>query len=233
MIFMKKNTKTIAALLLLGLIISCKNGEINTEEITVSTASESLNESNDTVSLSSSVAVVNKNGNRKFVRTADVRFKVKNATHSTTKIEDVATKFGGFVTYTNLESHINRVDKTKISQDSTLQTTHYTVDNSITIRVPNTQLDTVLKTIAKEVDFLNHRKIAASDVTLQMLGNQMAQKRNVSTEKRMEKAIDAKGKKLEQVMDAEGNLATKKEQNDHILLQNLSLEYQVNFSTIT
>lgn len=234
---MKTNTKTILALLALGLIISCKNGnyeENATEESAPSSVvadSASVNSEKDVIS--SSAAVENKNSNRKFVRTADVRFQVKNVANATTKIEDATAKFGGFVTYTDLESHVNSVEKTKVSPDSTLATTRYSVDNSITIRVPNTQLDTVLKLIAKEVHFLNHRKISANDVTLQMLSNQLAQKRNATTQKRVEKAIDEKGKKLTQVIDAEENLATKKEQNDNTLLQNLSLEDQVNFSTLT
>ncbi len=233
---MKTNTKTILALLALGILISCKNGNYDEKAVEQTEASVTVADSasnNEADVMSSSAAVENKNSNRKFVRTADVRFQVKNVANATTKIEDATTKFGGFVTYTDLESHINSVEKTKISPDSTLATTRYSVDNSITIRVPNTQLDTVLKLIAKEVHFLNHRKISANDVTLQMLSNQLAQKRNATTQKRVEKAIDDKGKKLNQVLDAEDNLATKKEQNDNTLIQNLSLEDQVNFSTIT
>lgn len=234
---MKTNTKTLLALLLLGVIISCKNADGETENATRSNSMETADakaaSDEESDAISSSAAVEPKNSNRKFVRTADIRFKVKNVAKSTTKIEDAVSKFGGFVTSTNLESHVSDVDKTQISQDSTLETTKYTVDNSITIRVPNTQLDTIIKIIAKENSFLNHRKITADDVTLQILSNKMARKRSASTEKRIEKAIDDKGKKLNQIVDAEENLASKKEQNDAALLQNLSLEDQVNFSTLT
>jgi hypothetical protein len=226
---MKTNTKTIFALLALGLFFSCKQSEA--EEASDYKSDTSV--ASESKVISSSAAVEPKNTDRKFVRTADVRFKVKNVIQSTTKIEDATTKFGGFVTFTDLESHISDIEKTIISQDSIVETTKFTVDNSITIRVPNTQLDTVLKLIGKEVDFLNSRKISANDVTLQMLSNTLAQKRSASTEKRIEKAIDEKGKKLNQVIDAEENLATKKEQEDDKTLQNLSLEDQVNFSTIT
>jgi Domain of unknown function (DUF4349) len=226
---MKTNTKTIVALLALGLFFSCKQSEA--EEASAYKSETSASSESEVIS--SSAAVQSPNSDRKFVRTADVRFKVKNVAQSTTKIEDATTKFGGFVTFTDLESHISDVEKTTISRDSIVETTKYTVDNSITIRVPNTQLDTVLKLIGKEVDFLNSRKISANDVTLQMLSNKLAQKRSASTEKRIEKAIDDKGKKLNQVIVAEENLATKKEQNDDKTLQNLSLEDQINFSTIT
>lgn len=225
---MNKNTKIVLTLLALGLIVACK------ESVAEETPDYSENVATDSTSvISSSAAVENKNSNRKFVRTADVKFKVKNVAKSTYAIEDATTKFGGFVTYTNLQSNIHSEDRTKVSQDSTLVTTKYKVDNNITIRVPNTKMDTVIKTIAKQIHFLDYRIIKADDVSLQMLSNELAQKRSNSSEKRLANAIDSKGKKLNQVVKAEETLDAKKEQNDASKLQNLSLQDQVNFSTLT
>ena len=225
---MNKNTKIVLTLLALGLIVACK------ESVAEETPDYSENAVTDSTSVvSSSAAVENKNSNRKFARTADVKFKVKNVAKSTYAIEDATTKFGGFVTYTNLQSNIHSEDRTKVSQDSTLVTTKYKVDNNITIRVPNTKMDTVIKTIAKQIHFLDYRIIKADDVSLQMLSNELAQKRSNSSEKRLANAIDSKGKKLNQVVKAEETLDAKKEQNDVSKLQNLSLQDQVNFSTLT
>jgi hypothetical protein len=225
---MNKNTKIVLTLLALGLVVACK------ESVAEETSDYSENVATDSTSVvSSSAAVENKNSNRKFVRTADVKFKVQNVAKSTYAIEDATTKFGGFVTYINLQSNIHNEDRTKVSQDSTLVTTKYKVDNNITIRVPNTKMDTVIKTIAKQIHFLDYRIIKADDVSLQMLSNELAQKRSNSSEKRLENAIDSKGKKLNQVVKAEETLDAKKEQNDASKLQNLSLQDQVNFSTLT
>lgn len=227
---MIKTSKTVLALLIVIFAISCKKAE---------EASESAYESNNDIAvdttntISSSAAVEPKNSDRKFVRTADIKFKVKNVANSTYAIENTANKFGGFVTYTNLQSTVSDKQETKISQDSTLEITKYTVENNITIRVPNIRLDTVIKTIAKQIDFLEYRIIKADDVSLQMLSNQMQQNRSSNQEKRLEKAIDTKGKKLNEVIAAEDNLNTKNEQNDNAKLENLSLKDQVNFSTLT
>ncbi|MEC4003614.1 DUF4349 domain-containing protein [Flavobacterium sp. SUN052] len=228
---MKKNTKFVVALLLIGIAISCKQAQSENAEATLDKTEVSAADS--TAVISSSAVVQPKKSNRKFVRTADIKFKVKNVYKSTGIVEDATNKFGGFVTYTNLQSPISDEDKTKISPDSTLVSTKYTVQNNITIRVPNTQLDTVVKTIAHQIGFLNYRVIKADDVTLQMLSNKMAQKRSTSTENRIANDIDSKGKKLNQVLDAEENLAAKKEANDSKTLENLSLNDQVNFSTLT
>lgn len=221
--------KIVLALLIVILAISCKKAESADE-----TAYESNNIVADTtMAVSSSAAVEPKNSDRKFVRTADIKFKVKNVAKSTYAIENTTNKFGGFVTYTNLQSTISDKSETKISQDSTLEITKYVVENNITIRVPNMRLDTVIKTIAKQIDFLEYRIIKADDVSLQMLSNQLTQNRTESQEKRLEKAIDAKGKKLNEVLAAEDNLNTKKEQKDNSKIENLSLQDQVNFSTLT
>ncbi|WP_163399722.1 DUF4349 domain-containing protein [Flavobacterium fluviatile] len=223
--------KTIAKLGLTTLVVtvvlfSCKKADATAEKTADYTTT-------DSTAISSSAAVEKKDSKQKFIRTADIKFKVKNVVRSTYAIENATQKFGGFVTYTNLQSTIQNQIKTKISQDSTLETTKYTVENNITIRVPNTQLDTVIKTIAKQIDFLDFRVIKADDVSLKLLSNQLSQKRSTNTEKRVEKAIGEKGKKINDIMEAENTLANQKEANDNRKIDNLSLQDQINFSTIT
>lgn len=213
----------LTSLVLFALLFSCKKSE--TEE--VATDSSSIN------TVSSSAAVEDQKSDRKFIRTADIKFKVKNVPKSTYAIENATVKFGGFVTYTNLQSTVLEENETKISQDSTLETTRYRVENNITIRVPNTQLDTVIKTIARQIDFLDYRIIKADDVSIQMLANELSQTRNSNQGKRLEKAIDTKGTKLKTIVDAEEQLALKKEQKDSEKISNLTLQDQVNFSTLT
>ncbi len=225
---MKTKTKFVWAIFTLGIALSCKQANYS-EEL----ANESKAVADSTSVISSSAAVEPKNSNKKFVRTADIKFKVKNVAKSTTKIEDATSKFGGFVTYTKLESDIYHSDKTKISVDSTLITTKYGVHNTITLRIPNTKMDTLIKSIAKEINYLDYRVIKADDVTLQMLSNKLAQKRSKSTQERIANGIDSKGKKLNQIIDAEENLTNKKEQVDSKIIENLSLEDQVNFSTLS
>jgi hypothetical protein len=224
--------KTIAKLslttvVIIALLFSCKKSDATSGEETADYAVT------DSTAVSSSAAVEKKDSKQKFIRTADIKFKVRNVVKSTYAIENAIQKFGGFVTYTNLQSTIQDQIKTKISQDSTLETTKYTVENNITIRVPNTQLDTVIKTIAKQIDFLDFRVIKADDVSLKLLSNQLSQKRNVNNEKRVEKAIDTKGKKIDDIMEAENTLANQKEANDNSIIDNLSMQDQINFSTIT
>lgn len=206
------------------LFICCKKSEAYEESAVNSVSSDSI---------SSSAAVEKVGSNRKFIRTADIKFKVKNVTQSTYTIENITNKFEGFVIYTNLQSNIIDQFESKISRDSILETTRFNIENNITIRVPNKRLDTVIKCIAKQIDFLDYRIIKADDVSLKVLSNQLAQTRSTNSENRIEKAIDTKGKKINDIIGAENTLADKKEQKDNDKLENLSIQDQINFSTLT
>lgn len=226
---MKHFSKLGMALVLFGLAFACKQAD----SLADSNADVVATNSAETSTISSNAAVEKKDSDRKFVRTADLKFKVKSVAKSTYAIENIVAKNGGFVTFTDLKSTISEKSETKISQDSTLETTRFTVDNTITLRVPNTQLDTVLKSMIKQVAFLDSRLIKADDVALQLLSNKMAQKRLSSHQKRLEKGIDTKGKKLNDITNAEDKVLNRETESDQSVLQNLNLEDRVHFSTVT
>lgn len=217
-------------LLVLGIIVILFSCSRNNKEYpeTADVTSDSSN-----AFISSSAAVENpKDTTRRFIRTADVKFKVKNVINSTYDIEGIAMRQNGFVEYTNLSSKIDHVNNTAVSADSSLETTYYTVTNSIIIRVPNTQLDTTLKEISRNIEFLDHRIIKAQDVALQILTNRLTKKRTAKTEERLKSAIDNRGKKLKETTNAEELLINKQEQADNAEVSNLSLQDQINFSAI-
>ncbi len=210
---------------MLGITISflcCKRGEGENKDSNI-----------PSTFISSSAAVENnKDSTRKFIRTADLKFKVKNVIQSTYDIENITNEQGGFVTYTNLASNIDNTVTRAISADSSMETIYYTITNSIVLRVPNTKLDTTLKEISKNIDYLDYRVIKAEDVALQILSNSLTQKRSTKNEERLTNAINNRGKKLEETTIAEEVLLNKKEQSDNAKIATISLVDQIKFSTI-
>ena len=183
--------------------------------------------------VTSSASVENKNDStHRFIRTADLKFRVKSVIKSTNYIEEITARQGGFVTYTNLTSNVDDFESKSVSRDSILITTRYTVTNSIILRVPNTRLDTTLKEIAKNIDFLDYRIIKADDVALQLLSNSLTMKRSSRNQARLTNAINNRGKKLNETTAAEELLLNKQEQADNAQLSTLSLQDKLNFSTI-
>lgn len=225
--FMKRNQKLLISLSLTFFIWGCNQQKKETFD--------HLSQADSTSSafISSSAVVPNeKDTTRRFIRTADLKFKVKSVIQSTYDIESITCRNGGFVTYTNLTSIINNVTKIAVSNDSSVETTYYTVSNSITLRIPNTKLDTTLKEIANNIDYLDYRIIKAEDVALQILSNNLIQKRTLKNEERLTNAIDNNGKKLNDLVAAEEILLNKQQQADNAIISNLSLTDQINFSTI-
>jgi len=183
--------------------------------------------------VTSSASVENKNDStHRFIRTADLKFRVKSVIKSTNYIEEITARQGGFVTYTNLTSNVDDFESKSVSRDSILITTRYTVTNSIILRVPNTRLDTTLKEIAKNIDFLDYRIIKADDIALQLLSNSLTMKRSSRNQARLTNAINNRGKKLNETTAAEELLQSKQEQADNAQLSTLSLQDKLNFSTI-
>ena len=183
--------------------------------------------------VTSSASVENKNDStHRFIRTADLKFRVKSVIKSTNYIEEITARQGGFVTYTNLTSNVDDFESKSVSRDSILITTRYTVINSIILRVPNTRLDTTLKEIAKNIDFLDYRIIKADDIALQLLSNSLTMKRSSRNQARLTNAINNRGKKLNETTAAEELLQSKQEQADNAQLSTLSLQDKLNFSTI-
>ena len=182
---------------------------------------------------SSSAARADNDGKRRMIRTADIRFRVKDAVQSTYAIEDIVRHFDGFVTSTELRSQVHRTENIPTSEDSLVELVHYTMVNQLTFRVPNHRLDTVLKTLAGQVDFMDHRTINANDVALELLRNRLAQARVAKHEERVKDAIDEQGRKLKETLPAEDRLLDRQASSDEALLANLGMEDRIAYSTVT
>lgn len=221
-----KSLSIFACAVLAVTVFSCKQSDFS--------QAEERSEPTESVSADASGATT---GNavpsgRQFIRTADIRFKVKDVAKSTFEVEKAVNRFGGFVVQTNLQSNEFGTQTAKISQDSILETKRFSVTNDMVIRVPNNRLDSLLTAVQQQVGYLNHRIVKAEDVQLQMISNVMTQQRQAKHNARLEKGIDEKGKKIGDIAVAEDQLSQKSELADTAKIQNLDLKDKVAFSTV-
>ncbi|MDH5599357.1 MAG: DUF4349 domain-containing protein [Cyclobacteriaceae bacterium] len=182
--------------------------------------------------LSSSAAKVSEDTTRKFIRTANIKFRVNNVRKATSRIEKITAKFDGFVTYTHLESQIERYEKVPVSADSSLESIYFNVENEIIIRVPNFLLDSMLNDLTVLVDYLDYRTIRAKDVTLSLNATQHKEKRLEEHTDRLKEVIDEKSRKLKETTHAEEELYRKNLQTDEAAISKLRMQDQIDFSTI-
>jgi len=170
---------------------------------------------------------------REFVRTADLQFKVKDVKIATFDIERIVSSNKGYVMSSMLESNINYKSSIRTSKDSMTDIINYTVHNDIIIRIPNQELDKTLSEIAAHIDYLDHRKLRAEDVTKQYISSKLAENRFNHHKERVEQQITTKGKKLNQTVEVENDLFEKQGWADESKLNTMELKHDVAFSTIT
>lgn len=163
---------------------------------------------------------------KKFIRNAEMRFRVKNTADATLRIEDIALRNGGFVLNSNLNSQIDLQQTTPISRDSSLETTRYTIHSQLVIRVPYRMLDTTLRSIGRLSDFLDMRHVNAEDISLQMLEQELTRLREGIYRQDLEQAEENKNSpKADRARDSRA--AT-----DQAKIETLKLEDAIRFSTI-
>jgi hypothetical protein len=183
--------------------------------------------------ISSSAAVMNeKDSGRKFLRTTDLKFRVKDVATATYGIENIVSRHGGFIRYTNLASQVNDKSVIQVSPDSSMEITRYAVTNTITLSVPNNLLDTTLKDLAVHIDYLDYRVIKAEDVSLQLFANSLETNRSEKFQQRLGNGVDQNRKKLAETTEAEQRLMAARQAEDEAKLANLDLNDRVNFSTV-
>lgn len=248
---MKKTQSTVVALMLLVMGISCSQGHKGMKEESgysdVSEISvESVSDANLDVSniqssdidksqgyTSSAAALDNARfGDRKFIRTSEMKFKVDNVIDATYKIEDITVQNGGFVEKSEIKNTGERTTFVDVSADSTQLITQYTLESYLRIRVPAQSLDSTLKAIAPLVGKMDYRVVEANDVSLSLLSDKLKQKRESVYSKRIENAVDAQSRKLNDVVDAEQSRKGAEESGDNAYLSSLSLKDRIEFSSV-
>jgi hypothetical protein len=170
---------------------------------------------------------------RNFIRQANTRFKVKNVLESTTKIEELTSRAGGFVTLSDMNSNKDYTNRVQVKKDSLLEITYYTLTSNITLRVPNKKLDSVLNQITAMAEFVDNRNIKADDVKLKLLASGVKEVRNRESAANISQKIKEKDHKLASVTEAENTRFTKESIADNVAIQSLELADQVNYSTVT
>jgi hypothetical protein len=182
----------------------------------------------DTINLSSAMPK-----DKKFIKTADLKFKVHSVLRATEKIEDLAVRYNGYITSSDLMNREENSRSSRISRDSILKSREIVVVNEIQLRIPNVQLDSFVRELNPLVVFLDYRVIKLNDVTLQVTGNQKKSDRLAKFEQQQQKHIDTKAGKVNETSDAQDKLLDRQNQADDIQLNSMSLEDQVKYCNLS
>ena len=209
--------------------ISCTNG---VEKESANIASEMTADSTSIIPDNSNLAKNEALKNKKFIRTAESKFRVKDVKQTTQRIHDLTNKYGGYVSSMSLKSEPSVNKKIQISADSLVEVEEFIVRNELTIRVPNQQLDSLLREVFKMVDYWDNCELKTDDASLQLLGNSLKIKRLESFSGRNKTNIDMKKGNIMIASEAEKDGLAHENQADNYKVDQQSIEDRVNFSVV-
>jgi hypothetical protein len=171
-------------------------------------------------------------GQRKFVRTANAQFRVKDVYLSAIAIENIAANQGGFVLGNQINASVDRVNRYSIGNSKLIELAEYTVHGNLTVRVPSNKTQDFLRALIAQVEFLDQRSFEARDVQFELLRKQLEFLRNEEAQKQLGDLSAVPGKIADKAAIISGQNNTKAVRDEAIVVQK-EVEDKVAFSTIS
>jgi hypothetical protein len=178
-------------------------------------------------------AFVRRNSNRKLIKTANLVFSVDNVEKSTSKIEYIAQSYGGFILSSGITTNTNLVTTQRINSDSVMEIGTKSIENTITLRVPEFYLDSVLFQFSKLWNDLDERTLNAQDVTIDFLANEFRAKMYQKAAINISHAAQNNQRDLNDVVNAETQATSYLESTIQKKIENLTLQDRIDYATIT
>ena len=180
--------------------------------------------------LSSSAATYS-DAQRKFIRTAQARFRVKDVYQSALAIEDAVAAQGGFVVKNDISTQIDDIRRRSLGNGQLVELAEYSVRGDLTVRVPSDKAQVFLRSIIGQMEFLDGRSFAAADAQFALLREQLAYQRNQEAQQELGEANE-EGGKLGQKAAVISARTDARSGRDEALIAQKEFEDRVAFATL-
>lgn len=164
--------------------------------------------------------------NGKIIKTADMRFRVKNVQTTKEKLADLIKTEGGTIAEFNIHSQIRENEKVKYTTDSLLELISYRVEGLVVARVPTEKLDNFTNQVVKMAVFIDDQSLKLDNQSLTYLSNQLKSQNKQEALTQLRKTDEKKTR------GAEKSLEIRDADVDH-QINNLEIDQKVKFSTVT
>ena len=168
---------------------------------------------------------------RKFVRTADAEFRVKDVYQSAIAIENIVANQGGFVLTNQIKANTDNVNRYRIGNAKLLELAEYTVRGNLSVRVPSDKTQDFLRALIAQIDFLDQRNFEARDVQFDLLRKQLEFLRSQEAQKQLGDLNTAPGGISDKAAIISGQNDAKANRDEAAVVQK-EVEDRVAFSTI-
>lgn len=130
----------------------------------------------DTVSSELNASEAVSNNSAKLVKTAEMRFKVKNVQKSSEAITALTRSYRGMVVHQNMEATVVDSQASRLRNDSLKQVSAFSATANITVKIPSDSLDQFLNKVSHLGIYVNTRRMDIEDKTIDYLSAKL--KRN-------------------------------------------------------
>jgi hypothetical protein len=162
----------------------------------------------------------------KIIKTADMRFRVKDVQNTKEQLSKTIKAEGGTVAEFSIESTIQETDKVKQSTDSLKEITSYRTQGYLVAKVPSDKLDEFTNTIAKMAVFVDNQSMKMDDQSIAYLSNKLKVQNRVDAIEKINKVASKKSANVESSLYIKDDYVDKK-------IENMQIDSRVKFSTIT
>ncbi len=135
---------------------------------------------------------------RKVIKTAEIRFQVKDLNSTTNEIKRISENYSGSI------ANMSQVNN------------NYEISNHITVRIPSEKLDSFLAEVEKESIFTNYKRISAQDVTEEFLDITTRLNTKKEVRNRYIEILRDKAKSVEDILNAEEKIRVIQEEIESI-----------------
>jgi hypothetical protein len=112
-------------------------------------------------------------GKPKLVKTADMRFKVKDVQQTGEAVAGLTTALNGMVMHHSLATTIERSTDVASSSDSVMRFSSYFTNSDMTVKLPSDKMEEFMNRISHMAVFVNNRNMDIQDKTLDFLSSQL------------------------------------------------------------
>lgn len=162
----------------------------------------------------------------KIIKTADMRFRVKDVQATKEKLSTAIKSEGGTVAEFSISSNIQNTEKVRYSTDSLLELVSYRTEGFVTAKVPSDKLDDFTNKIAKMAVFIDQQSLKMDDQSINYLANQLKNQNRVEAVDQLNKHANKKSNNVETSLSLKDDYVDKK-------IENLMIDNKVKYSTIT
>jgi len=162
----------------------------------------------------------------KIIKTADMRFRVKDVQNTKEKLSSAIKAEGGTIAEFTVQSNIQQTEKVKYSTDSLLELTSYRTEGLVIAKVPSEKLDEFTNKVAKMAVFIDRQSLKMDDQSIVYLSNKLKNQNRVEAVDQLNKHANKKSNNVETSLSLKDDYVDKK-------VENLMIDSKVQYSTIT